>query len=270
MFQSFIRNRWALALPAALVAATAQAALVNVTITIENLAATNGISFAPLHYGFNQGVFDSFDINSAATAPIISIAEGGSGSAWQPAFASAEPTATRGTIGGALLPGNTASMTVTVNTLLNQYFTFASMVIPSNDHFIGNDAPTEYRLFDAVGNLLLSSITQSASDIWDAGSETFDPLAAAFLQIGNNDLRTPQNSTVGFNFSDLAGYNGLTTAAGYVFNSGLTDSTDVYRISFNATTVPEPQTLGLVLSGLALSGWFSRRRRQSAQANTTA
>jgi len=30
-----------------------------------------------LHFGFNQGVFDVFNVGSTATAPIISVAEGG-------------------------------------------------------------------------------------------------------------------------------------------------------------------------------------------------
>jgi hypothetical protein len=64
------------------------------------------------------------------------------------------------------------------------------MVVPSNDFFIGNDSPTAYRLFDAAGNLRSASITIKASEIWDAGSEVFDPDAAAF--VGNNDLRTPR------------------------------------------------------------------------------
>ena len=59
----------------------AQAAIVNVTVTFQNLAATNSVSFAPLRVGFHNGTFDSFNIGTTATAPIISIAEGGSGSA---------------------------------------------------------------------------------------------------------------------------------------------------------------------------------------------
>ncbi len=60
---------------------------------------------------------------------------------------------------------------------------------------------------------------------------------------GNNDLRTPQNGVVTFDFSELDAYNGLTTAAGYVFNNSLSSGTNVARISFsNVTAVPEPST----------------------------
>ena len=141
--------------------------------------------------------------------------------------------------------------------MLNPFFTFAAMVVPSNDFFIGNDSPTRFRLFDAAGKLLIGSIGQKARDIWDAGSELFDPLAAAF--VGNNDLRTPQNGVVSFNFAELAGFDGLTTGAGYVFASALAADSDVYRISF--AVVPEPATSALMAAGLFAAGWLSRRRR---------
>lgn len=246
------------ALPAA-----SHATLVNVTVTAQSLVPRNSESFAPLRFGFNSGTFDAFNTGQAATAPIISIAEGGSGSAWFPAFAAADPRATLGTVGGILLPGATASTTVTVDTVQNPFFTFAAMVVPSNDFFIGNDSPTQFRLLDAAGNLLINSIGQKASDIWDAGSETFDPLAAAFLVIGNNDLRTPQNGVVNRNFAELAQFDGLTTSAGYVLTSGLTADENIYRITFAVTPVPEPMTLALVSSGLL--GLLAVRRRGAAR-----
>lgn len=252
-------SRASLGLVAALgLCASAHAELVNVTVTVQNLAQPTGISFARLHVGFHNGSFDAFNLGEVATTPIISVAEGGVGAAWQAAFAAADPTATRGVVGGTLFPGVSANMTLVVDTALNPFFTFASMVVPSNDFFVGNDSPTEYRLFDAAGNLNISSITVRASEIWDAGSELFDPAAAAF--VGTGSLRRDQNSVVAFNFAELAAFNGLTTAAGYVFNSGLTADTEVYRISFGVAPVPEPGTYGLMAAGLLAMGLYARRR----------
>lgn len=238
-----------------------QAATVQVKVSVENLAPANGISFAPLRLAFHGGAFDTFDLGSVATAPIISVAEGGSGNDWFAALAVMDPTATPGSVLPVpLLPGGTGSGLFTVDTAVNPFFSFGAMVIPSNDFFIGNDDPQEYRLFDAAGNLAIASITQGAREIWDAGSEIYDPAAAAF--VGNNGLRTDQNSVVAFNFAELAAFNGLTTAAGYTLNSQLAANSDVYRISFEIVPVPEPGTYALMAMGLGMIGWAGQRARR--------
>ncbi|MFN9969867.1 MAG: spondin domain-containing protein, partial [Phycisphaerae bacterium] len=122
-------------------------------VNVRNLAPTNSISFAPLRVGFHSGVYDAFNSGQAAGNLIISIAEGGSGSAWFPAFAAADPGATLGTVlpnpAGPLLPGMSGSQVFTVDPAANRFFTFGAMVVPSNDYFIGNDSATQYMLFDA-------------------------------------------------------------------------------------------------------------------------
>jgi hypothetical protein len=241
-----------------------QAAPVRVTVSIENLAPVNSVSFAPLRFGFNNGTFDAFNEGSAAAAPIVSVAEGGSGSAWFPAFAAADPTAVLGSIMGALTPGQTrSSVSFDIDTAINQFFTFAAMVIPSNDLFIGNDDANEYRLFDAAGNLLLGSIEVSGGEIWNAGSEAADPLNAAFIVGGINANRTPENGVVGFSFSELSVFNGLTTAAGYTFSdAALARTTPIYRISFRSEAIPEPASFGMMSAALiGFAGW---RRRKTA------
>lgn len=258
----FTRAALATALLATGIVGSVHAAQVQVKVTVDNLAPANSIRFAPLRVGFHSGVFDTFDIGHAATAPIISIAEGGSGSAWFPAFAAADPTATLGTAAGALLPGQSDSFTFKVDTSVNQYFTFAAMVVPSNDFFVGNDNAKAFKLFDDSGNLLIGSIVQRSRNLWDAGSEIFDPAAAAF--VGNNNLRADQNSVVAFNFAEFAAYNGLTTAAGYVFNSQLAADTEIYRISFEVAAVPEPGTYALMGAGLAIVGWVGRRKTRKS------
>ncbi|MGL4550210.1 MAG: spondin domain-containing protein [Gemmataceae bacterium] len=234
-------------------------------MTIENLSPTNSTSFAPLRLGFHNGTFDAFNIGSSQSAlsPITTIAEGGSGSTWFPAFQAAEPNAVLGSVGGALLPGQRAAGTFRVDSAVNPFFTFGTMVIPSNDLFLGNDSPI--RLFDANGNLLLTQINQFGRSIWDNGSERPIPANAAFLVGSINDNRVDQNGVVSFDFSELNNYNGLTTAAGYTFNDSLTGDTPVYRISFTTQAVPEPASVTLLAVGAAgvcgAAGWRRFRRR---------
>lgn len=243
-----------------LASSAASAAPVMVRVTATNLSPTNSLTFAPLRVGFGNGTFDAFNNGMTATAPIISIAEGGSGADWFPAFASSEPNATLGTVisnpAGPLLPGASASNTFVVDPSVNRFFTFGAMVVPSNDYFIGNDSPTRYMLFDANGNLNISTISQFGRDIWDAGSEVDGAFGAAFLPGSNNDDRIPQNGVVSFDFEGLDVFNGLTTAAGYVFQRQISADSEVYRITFEI--VPAPSGVGLAgLVGLA----GMRRRR---------
>lgn len=247
-----------------------QAAIVNVTVTFENLAPVNSVSFAPLRVGFNNGTFDSFNIGTTATAPIVSIAEGGGGGDWFPAFAAADPTAVLGTVGGALVPtanagggfASMASQTFTIDTNVNRFFTFASMVIPSNDLFIGNDNPAAFQILDTSGNLLISQINQTAAQIWDANSEVAIAANAAFVAGGINNNRVAEGGTVAFDFTELNVFNGLTTGAGYSFTNSLAASTDIGRISLTVTAVPEPSSMALV--GLVGVGAFVRRLRRKS------
>lgn len=255
-----IRSRFLLPAAALLCTAPAFAQPIMLEVTVENLSPENSVTFAPLRVGFHNGSYDAFNNGEAAGPAIISVAEGGSGNEWFPAFAAADPMATLGTVadGGPLLPGASTSVVFEVDPTVNPFFTFASMVVPSNDLFIGNDNPQQYRLFDMNGDLALFDIVQTANEIWDAGSELADPMNGAFIMGGMNANRTPENGVVNFSFDELMAFQGLTTAADYVFDPQLMGSTEIYRISFAEVSVPEPGNLGLMLlGGLAL---FARRR----------
>jgi hypothetical protein len=233
--------------------ATSTARAVDLRVTVENLAPANSISLAPFLLGFP----------TIADAPIVTIAEGGSGSNWFPAFMAAEPNADLGSVlgpGGPFLPGQSNSTVISVDSMSNRYFTFGTMVVPSNDHFLGNANPLAFEVFDGGGNLILNQIAENANRIWDAGSETENPANAALLAVGTNANRQNENGVVQFNFADLAAFNGLQTAAGYTFDSSLLAAdSPVIRISF--AVVPEPATMGLC--GFGVIGLLAGIRRRT-------
>jgi len=237
-----------------------QAQIVPVQVTVQNLAPTNSVSFAALRLGFHNGTYDSFNNGQVATQPIISIAEGGTGVDWFPAFAAAEPNANLGSVLrsplGSLRPGETASAVIDVNPFVNRFFTFGSMVVPSNDHWIGNDNPQQYLLFNPAGQLSLTTISQFGRQVWDNGSELEVAANAAFLVGSVNANRTPESGVVNFNFDKLDTFNGLTTTAGYVFQRQFGANDEIYRISF--AIVPEPASLTILSAGAL--GLLRRRR----------
>ncbi len=247
------------AIAATAIAPSVLAGTSQLRITVENLAPTNSVSFAPLRFGFHDGTFDVFNEGETATAPIISVAEGGSGADWFPEFAAQQPNGDSGSVfpnpAGPLLPGQSGFVDITVDSSINRFFTFAAMVVPSNDYFIGNDSGTQYEIFDSNGNFVPTVINQTAADIWDAGSEVDGAFGAAFLVGSANDDRIADNGVVEFDFADLSVFNGLTTAAGYTFDSQLTADTGVYRITI--TEIPAPGAFG----ALALAGLGVLRRR---------
>jgi len=249
-------------------AAPARAELVNVTLTVQNIAPLQSVAVSALSFAFHGGVYDPFDAGAAPGAPIIPVAELGSGVDWLPAFLAADPTAVVGVSPGPLTPGAFGTTaTFLIDTDVNPYFSFGAMVVPSNDHFIGNDDPAGYRLFDTDGNALITQINFTAADIWDAGSELFNVANAAFIEGSDPTQRIEEGGVVTPDFAEFANFAGLTTAAGYTFVPALQPDTAIYRIDFTITpaAVPEPATWAMMIAGLGLAGAALRWRGARAQ-----
>ena len=64
-----------------------------------------------------------------------------------------------------------------------RYFSYASMLIPSNDAFIANGSPLAHPVFDASGEFVAESFFVLGSEVNDAGTEVNDeiPMNTAFF-----------------------------------------------------------------------------------------
>ncbi|MEM9217904.1 MAG: spondin domain-containing protein [Cyanobacteria bacterium P01_F01_bin.150] len=204
----------------------------QVTVTVENLAPTNGTRLTPVWVGFHNGNFDTFNSGEAASAALESLAEDGSNELLSQAFNASGLGSIDGAVGSApIQPSETPSETFDVNTSTGQYFSFASMVLPSNDTFIGNGNPEAYELFDDEGNFLGPEILVLGSQAYDAGTEVNDEIPAntAFFGQQNPNTGVDENGVVrlsegfipvsegGQILADAQFANADFTAAGYQF-----------------------------------------------------
>ena len=149
---------------------------VIVRITVENTAPVSGNFLTPFWFAFHDGSFDQLDVGSAASPGIERLAEDGTiaalGAEFLASGAGSAATAVFGA-GGPIANGETASTLLVLDpdAASSRFVSYASMVIPSNDAFVGNDDAMEHAIFDAAGNFLGADFTILGSEVWDAGTE---------------------------------------------------------------------------------------------------
>jgi hypothetical protein len=257
--------------PAALAAAAVGAHAANVTVTFENLQPSGGFSFTPVWFGLHNGGFDSYDGGSPAAGfpGITELAEDGLTGPISDAFTASAAGAAGGvqnvladTTGAPVFSGG-ESNSITVDggdASVNRFFSYASMVVPSNDLFIANGNPTAHELFDAAGNFTGPlTILVFGRSVNDNGTEVNDALGgAAFSANGGTGVDESNNVR---NFFTLAGdadylatFIGTNTADGNTITSAFGADDLIARI----TVVPTPGA-GAVL-GLAGIAAIGRRR----------
>ena len=176
----------------------------QIEVTVTNLQAADGALLTPVFLATQDGVYDQFDIGSAASESIERLAEDGITSVRiQAALNSGGVADAQATAGGPILPGQTRTITLFADPAdpLSQYLSFASMVIPSNDAFVGNDDPLAIDLFDngeLIQRLGGDAFFVSGGDVLDAGTEVNDEIpenTAALAQAAPN-TGVPQNGVI--------------------------------------------------------------------------
>lgn len=245
----------------------ANASATQVQVTVENLTPSGGLYFTPVWVGFHDGNFDTFNVGESASPSLEALAEEGNSSGIVSGGQDGVVLAPAGFAGAPVFdPLDSASLILDLDPMSNRYFSFASMVIPSNDAFIGNDDPMAYQIFDMTGVFTGPlDILVLGTDIWDAGTEVNDGQGAAFLALGgtSSDEMGLVSIHPGFPYGPISG--GL-TAAGTIIDAMDGEFTasgyQIARIRINQ--VPEPQIFAMFGLGLGLMTFVGRRRRDKA------
>ena len=272
-----------------LAAPAAHAAPTSVTVTITNLAPTGGTFLTPLWVGFHDGSFDVYDAGSPVTPGLERLVEDGSTNlprdplpSLSEEFRASDAAASPGGLDDALpanvgfarpgfavlAPGATLTKTFTLDGAdpADRFFSYASMVIPSNDFFIASAAPIP--VFDAAGKFVGADLSIGGSAVLDAGSEVNDevPANTAFFGQSTDDVGVPEGGVVtpatgykppgsGGVLDDPRFANADFTAPGY----------EVARITVSEVTgpaaVPLPSAAWAFLPAAALGGLAYRRQR---------
>ena len=264
-----------------LLAGPVSAATLQITVTHQGQP--DGFALTPLYSAFHDGNFDAFSAGSAASNGVETIAELGDFSALPPERLAASPGSTAGVVFGGtpaapspIFGGDTATLEISIDDPTQQrFFTFLSMVVPTNDLFIGNDDPTAIEIFD-VGGLFLGEqvITLTGSDIYDAGTEVNDPaVGPAFVAGIDATLGGEEGGVVQAGFGELAQYAGLETVAGFTVDPNLAgilgDISDPSDFALATITISEvapiplPANAWLLISALGLGVAGSRWRKRA-------
>jgi len=205
---------------AALAATAANAEQTRVQVTIENLSPQQATFQTPHWVGFHDGVFDLYNGGTSADflpvpndprRSIERLAEDGNNAPLAETFAELVPGGVDATIAGPngpIAPGDVArsSFVLDSDSPDQRYFSYASMVLPSNDFWYANGSPVAHPVFDDAGNFVAENFIVSNFDVLDAGTEvnTEAPLDTAFFGQQQADAGIDENGVI-LDFGDESG-----------------------------------------------------------------
>jgi hypothetical protein len=145
-------------------AATSPLQAAEVTVSLTNL--TGGMHFTPRLLVAHTSAVDLFDVGSAASTGLATLAEGGNTSALSGTLDASPDNNSNQEFGGLLAPA-TVSSDYTFETGDHPLLSMAAMLLPTNDRFVGLERweiPTEAGTY----TILLNA--------YDAGSEANDEI----------------------------------------------------------------------------------------------
>ena len=181
--------------------------MTELRVTFKNTSAPGGTALTPLFVGFHDDNFDLYNLGQASSPGLEALAEDGNNSIVAAEVVASDADAqTTNVVGdrGPVGAGETASTIIDVDAMSNAYASFATMILPSNDAFVGT--ANALLLFNADGEFIgESTSTFTGASVRDAGTEVNTERDAAFInQTGPNTGET-ENGVVtihpGFNGS---------------------------------------------------------------------
>lgn len=140
------------------------------TVSVTNLTPNQPMS--PLAILTHNSDFSLFEVGQSASIALEQLAEEGS-NAELIAFSQSDENVAQGLAGnGLLLPGNTDEVTITVDVDEEGYISVASMLVNTNDAFVGETGLS-------LKSLDVGESFQMNMNVWDAGTEANDELASS-------------------------------------------------------------------------------------------
>jgi len=141
-----------------------------------------------------------------------------------------------------------------------------SILASSSDYWNAGALPRWSNANGLTGDLIASGVADVTGD--NPGAE-FDLVGVAFPNWTQNGLTAPYGTLVGqFGSGDFfkvgTSYTGVATANKlklFYFDSNYGDNSGSIKV--RVTAVPEPETYAMLLAGLGVIGFMSRRRRNS-------
>ena len=234
---------------------------VQISVTVTNNAPVGGTYLTPVWVGFHDGTFDTFTAGMAASAGLESLAEDGSVGALSLSFAG---SGVDGAVGaGPIAPGATVSTILNVSSGgTNNFLSFASMILPSSDFFIGNDNPQVASIAGLLDGTF-GSLSFTVLSVYDAGTEVNDFATSAGNGLfgigggqGGANQGADENGVVTLaQGSDYAAY--LNVAGVNIGPLNFSNYTSLATLT--VSLIPIPAALPLLASAIAGLAFVRRR-----------